>query len=213
MKLYHYSKNKYDVLKSLAAQDNLTAKEKREFEEEAKLIGLPIPYHKQISFFFDPIPLDIIADLFKGKNDVWKMGTELFQYEVDVNSLEPDIWFLIAESPEITKFLDSINWQDGREFLIKVKREKIKKQIELGEIGQGLPNLIKHIQRYKGMTRYYYIQASKRKDFEEYIHLYAAFVPHVMLVPKSGIIKYNRMTKVVVGKKTLSSESFKFLNW
>lgn len=165
----------------------------------SKLTHSPGSYTDHISFFFDPIPSDIIGNLYKGLNDVWKNGNILIEHITDTRMLESEILFSLVESPADVSSLDSIDWVDTDEFLLEYKIKKEARKRNSGETGNGILNLENQIKKYKGSTTKAYIAASKRKDFLENITKYAASVPHLMLYPKRGFIEIEYINKVVIG--------------
>lgn len=208
MLLYHYSTQLYPFLLTKHQSSKLSSKEIEEGLEEAKIICLPGPYYDHISFFFDKVPLKIIGNLFKGKNDFWKNGNEIYEYIIDTASLSNNIKYFITETPSQIKKLDETDWIDSDEFFQQYMKEKKRMAEANNEIGESRSELEKQIKKYKGKTEAYYIQASKRDDFDENITKYAAYVPHVMLYPEHGKVTYITYSLVKVGSysKVISSE-------
>lgn len=200
MKLYHYSKEMYESLKTRRLTGNLTPHEIEQEEKAVAEYSLTGPHIDHISFFFDPVPLDILGKLFKGKNKFWITNATVIEYVIDTSDLEHDILFDVVESPSATKMIDDTEWIDTPEFLKKFKAGKAIAKRGWGEIGIGVDLLKKQIALHVGNTRNAYITASLRNDFDENIEKYAANVPHVMLYPKSGKIEYQKTRKVVIGQ-------------
>lgn len=214
MKLYHYSKDLYDAIRTRSNVGGLTQEEIKEENERAKLTNSPGSYNDHVSFFFDPIPLKTIAKIFHNRNPFWKEGNKIYEYEIDTTSFNSDILFDIVETPYKVKTLDETEWVETEEFLFEYLKEKYKTSLVMGETGRGIQKLQNQIQKYKGKTEYFYLQASKRNDFEENIDKYAAKVPHVMTYPTLGFVKIDKVFKCVVGsdkrelfKNNLSSGS------
>jgi hypothetical protein len=210
MKLYHYSKDRYSILMTRAKSGKCTKSELAEAIRISKEYSRVGSYNDHISFFFDPIPLDTVAKIFKGKNDFWIKDNEIFEYVIDTKSLDKNILFEVVETPNDIKTLDATDWIDTDEFLIEYLAKKSEMKKHLGETGTGISNLDKQILKYSGRTDEFYNAASKRKDFEYNITKYAASVPHVMIYPKEGSIKYESVDKVIVGtsrRKILAVES------
>lgn len=224
LKLYHYSKPLYHSLKTRTKSGVATAAEIQKGLDNAKTYNNPGSYHDHVSFFFDPVPLTTLAKLFKGKNDFWIAGNEIYEYTIDVDSLEPTILYSVVETPKQIEYLDKTEWIDTDEFLIHYCAEETKLKKQWGETGTGLAGLKRQINIYKGKTESFYVAASKRDDFVENIKKYAACVPHLMLYPLSGEIKIESTATAVVGKDdripltNTSMESFRdlkplYLKW
>ncbi len=88
MKLYHYSDKQYTELLTRRVQ-GADEKEIDIATFKAKRMGLPLPYHDHISFFFEPIPLDKIASVFPYGHPFWKAGNEIYEHVIDLDSIDP----------------------------------------------------------------------------------------------------------------------------
>ena len=93
MILYHYSINKYETLKSLIAQ---------RMPKKSQSNGDEFAYDRSLSFFLEPIPLDI-AEIYFRRHEFWKSGLELYQYQVHLNALSKNIAFVLTETPKKTR--------------------------------------------------------------------------------------------------------------
>jgi len=205
MNLYHYSKEQYPVLTTRSKGGRATKEEisiATKWSRENNTVG---PYTDSISFFFDPMPSDIIGRLYNGQNDFWLTGNKLFEYVVETRNLEPDMLFSLVESPNKVKILDDTDWIDTDDFLHEYLLKEGERMRKNGETGNGIDNLENQIKKYVGTTRAAYIAASKRHDFQENIRKYAANVPHLMLYPKSGIILINHVNKITIGNNIRKS--------
>ena len=201
MYIYHYSKERYKDLRSLRCQNKLTKKELDDLDTQYTLGFNPDKYTKSISFFVEPIPYDIIGDLFNNKHNVWKNGNNLYEYLVDVDTLEKNILFMVAESPAKSKYYlsqdtDNMSDEEFDKYLKIVEKVMYKNK----DIGIGRSQLETQIQRYQGMTRELFIAARKLPDSESTKEKYAANVPHLMLYPSGGIIQYKKINTIVIGK-------------
>ncbi len=196
--LYHYSKERYDVLKTRLAQSIVTDEEKQAGILRAKETYRLAPYYEHISFFLEPIPLDILGAIYGKNHHTWYPGNELYEYKIDINKLGV-FKFELVESPEATKFYydpknDSLTLEEYYKELYKLR-------LRLNEIGYDKQSLIKVCSSMLGLTRSCYLQIPSRPNWNEIKDKYAATVPHVMLYPKTGIVKYESITKVKVGSK------------
>lgn len=201
MEIYHYSKRLYKVLLTAEKSGTITGKDLKEEAEWAKEHHRPESYARHISFFIDPVPLDIIGKLFKGENDFWFDENEVYEYVVETSFLDDNILFSLVESPTDVEDLDNTRWIDTPEFKKEYIRTNEAEKRKSGETGNGIVNLDKQIIKYKGKTREFFIKASKRSDFKDNVLKYAASVPHLMLYPKSGAIKILSVNKVKIGSE------------
>lgn len=202
LKIYHYSaaagQEPFKDLQTKALSQKLspnTLKEEREVAKEFHKVGA---YCDHISFFFDPVPLDIIGELFGPWHHTWKPGNELYQYTVDVSTIA-DCPFEAVETPAALELLEKTVWRDDEEFKIDFFKRRLELQESLGEVGYTNAALRKVILRFKGSTREAYLKARKRGDWEENKTKYAASVPHLMIYPLNGIIRYEQVDVVKVG--------------
>lgn len=189
MKLYHYSKKKYDVLKTLEAQTPVTEKERKNaiVMRKARLNVPPGLYFEHVSFFFDKIEKDHWK-FYPPSHDVWFKGNELFEYEVDVSSIDDFKW-CIVETPEITAARLDVGLSN-EEFW------KIYKEINLRKyVGHSSKGFEQAAKPFIGMTRKY-AEISVDEPNPENRAKYAAGVPHVMLYPKGGVIQYQSVKPI-----------------
>lgn len=199
--IYLYSKSLNKDIRSLRAQATLTTKELNELDEKYTRYFDQRPYTESISFFIEPIPTDIIGKLFGKGHRNWHDGNVLYEYCVDVDYLEKDILYSVVETPTAVEFMDMHYDPNmtGKEF-IEYARDKNQVLIKQGYVGEGVDNLVKAASKFLGTTRDYFIKARKRADADKTKMLYAASVPHLMLYPKGGIIRYSNDRRVVIGK-------------
>ena len=218
MNIYHYSKELYDILKTRAksgAADDKEILEQIEWNKKTDTAGL---YSEHISFFFDPLPLSLLANIFGEGHHTWFKGNELYEYIINVDSLDKDIVYDIVETPLAINLLDKTEWVNTDEFLFEYKRNLNKLKRQSGEIGNNLSGLKSQISKYKGKTKNFYIAASERIDFKDNFNKYAANVPHVMVYPKSGTVNIELINQVIVGTDSrkhlkISQESLDKPNW
>lgn len=194
-KLYHYSENEFDILKSLRLQNR------------ASEISTPIKnrkyypgeYSDSVSFFFEPIPTDIISACFKHEHDFWRSGKILFEHTVSISSLK-DFKYHIVESPLKTAIYDnfpelpSMNDVTWDNYL----RLSMELQQLAGEIGTDISTFKEIIHFLEGTTREQFSKIRYRKDFNNIKSKYAATVPHVMLYPKTGTVQVESVRKIKI---------------
>lgn len=202
MKLYHYAKQQFPVLRTRASVNPPSHKEMEEAQKEARLYSSVAPYFNHISFFFDRAPLKLLGRLFKGQNEFWSDGNRIYEHVVDVDTLEQNILYRVVESPLQMKMLDEDDkhWIETDEFLQAHLKRRYEAQLKNGEIGTDLSKLKQQIEIFTGCTEAAYRAASMRSDFDQNIRKYAASVPHLMLYPSSGEIAVESSQQVVVGR-------------
>lgn len=205
MKLFHYSKDLHEVLKTKRAI-GLSELEQAKLKDKTLKKYPGRHYFDHISFFFDPIPVDIIGDLYGPDHPVWFNGNSLYEHEISINDPPFHIPFEVVESVNQIHALDIFavehNWVDEDPILLNKWFEHIgREKIKWGEWGDTLPKLILQIKKNKGITRQSFINAVERDDFNENKRKYAASVPHLMVYPPEGYLPVTKVTKVVIGKK------------
>lgn len=203
-KLYHYSSDYWDVLKSRRVSGIASSDEIRKADQSADQKESHGSYVDHISFFFDPIPSKLLSELFGPGHRAWFKGNVLYEYVIDVESLENDIAYHVVESFHRTLFLDKFsekhNWIDDDPRLLKLYLKELKPlEAAWGEFGTGLRELRKQISANQGNTEAGYRFAAKREDFADGQHRYASNVPHLMLYPANGIVVWESVNKVTIG--------------
>lgn len=204
MKLYHYSIAPHKTLLSKRKSGTATPDEINKAEKNAVKYHELSPYVDHISLFFDPIPSSLIGKLFGGDHSTWVDGKVLYEHVVDTNVLDRDILYRVAESYKKTKFFDDFviqnNWvDDDPDLLMKYILEEKRLMLLWGELGKGLPMLLRQIPLFQNKTTQAFRTAVKRNDFDENRMKYAANVPHLMVYPKSGKIRVESISVVTIG--------------
>lgn len=192
MKLYHYAKDKFDILKTKERQGPISEKEHREAIERQKDRGNVAPgyYYQHISFFFEPIPFGI-SKYYPKDHNVWKSGNTVIEHVVDV-SLIKKFDFMIVETPEITKAYHDTTVSDAqyKEIYIEVIKTKY--------IGRGASSLYLTASPFIGKLEKYMKEAKVSNDGTPAAYKYAAGVPHVMLYPSTGFVEVESTRKIVL---------------
>lgn len=210
MKLYHYAANPFEYLKTKRLQGGMTADQIKEAEVRSQRLGTIAPYIDHISFFFDPLPMTLLAEIFKvnGKykepHRVWVKGNVLYEHVIETDSLDPHCLWEVVESLKSIAFFDDFvekhNWVDDDPAILKLYLEKAKENaIAWGERGNGLPGLMRQIKANQNVTEKAYQAAWRRQDFAENRMKYAASVPHLMFYPRGGEVPVSQINKVTVG--------------
>jgi hypothetical protein len=202
-KLYHYSANKYDALKTREAQ-GITDNNHGSSRDN---------YNKTMSLYLEPAPLDILGTIYKkGYNDFWYTGHRIYQYEVLIKDM-PKFSYNIVESPEKTDLYYKWWFEDEKpDSTYQEFRDKVDiLEKKLGYKGDTKEQFIEAASKLfgRGLTRKYYELLPTRPNWpkDEYDNIaskYAACVPHVMLEPEGGIVHYHNVKEVVVDNKPLS---------
>ncbi len=193
--LYHYSVERYTELSSLAAR----GLQKKGFEAKE---SDPFAYNKSISFFFEPIPLNL-PEILHHEHNFWKTGVELYQYEISTIQLKEETPYRLTEGEEIVDLIyNKQDWDKakGNNSLI----EQYKKEIQEMEVllkykGTDVNELIKASKKYQTGIRkkYQELYEFHRKHPEDnLLDKYAACVPHVMIYIDKLIIKPKRVTRI-----------------
>lgn len=207
MKLYHYSAKQFNTLLTKRKAGTATAEEIAKSEKEAKRIFMPgTAYVDHISFFFEPIPSDILGKLYSKNHPVWIDGKELYEYEVDPLKLPEKVLYEIVETAreisELDRFSKEHNWvEDDPRLLRKWFAHILSKKAKWGEYGEDRYKLLKQIKYYQNRLACDFLAAVQREDFQDNFRKYAASVPHLMLYPPSGEVQYDIMNLVIIGKK------------
>lgn len=198
-KLYHYSVQEFSELQTPRYRG--TDKEKiRKAEARAKLLGLVGPYCDHISFFFDPIPLDLLGKLFGKDHKAWFSGNKLYEHVVTLDTIGNSPYEAV-ETPTQIKLMDELDWEnatDHEAMTIDFFKKQNRAKRMNGEIGSTQKELQKVVNRFRGTTRDYYIASSKRDDFADAFHQYAANVPHLMVYPPEGkyVVESTRLVTI-----------------
>lgn len=213
MKLYHYANKIHSPLLTRNAQGNVSRKDYQKSLEEAKRNVEPGSYYDHVSFFFEPIPLKEIGDIFEGtSHPVWNNGQELYEHIIDSSQLPADMFYQVVETPLLQKFWGDKNLSSLDSDLIWDNALKQAKELQIKhkEWGTNVADLVNvGMGLEKGILDYY--RKSKEGDgWESNQKRYAADVPHVMIYSKGGTFPVVEVNKVKIGssiKKKISIEN------
>lgn len=200
-KLYHYSTEKFDILKTRTAQG---INDTKDINQTNKLISKILKfgsYNDHISLYFEKAPLDILGIIYKGvDHDIWYADSKLYEYEIHLDDIGEFAYNIVETPLEIKMFYDDkyddMSMEDYVKMLYKLK-------FKAGLCGTDRSNFIKQVNKLKGTIVDEYIKLPSRPNWEDINLLYAPTVPHVMLYPESGVIKYHSVKPVVVGDKPI----------
>ena len=207
-KLYHYSKEKFDVLKTRKAQgieytEDVTVTNKI----LTKVLGFGT-YNDHISLFLEKAPLDVLGTIYKDvQHEVWYAGSKLYEYEVYVEDIGEFAYDLVETPLEIEMFYDDSYDDMSMEDYIEMV---YKKKIKLGLCGKDRSTFIKKVNELKGTIMEQYVKLPNRPNWKNIQKKYAPTVPHVMMYPQDGIIKHHSVKQVTVDDNSvkLATESF-----
>ena len=191
-KFYHYSKQRYSLLKSINAQKGMGLTKIIQYKEINN-----INYKDNISLFIDPIPLDIIGSLYKN-HPFWYKGNEIYEHEIITTDIPDELFYWIVETPKRWAFwnnhIASKN-PDNDILFDRYLKELFIYLSKIGEMGYNKNELIFKTKDFVGTTKDFYKKSAEKDPTTK---LYAPFVPHVMVYPKGGEIKVNNICKVIV---------------
>ena len=212
MLLYHYAKTPFKTLTTRRFRETLTDEQLKEGKEIAQWRKAPGPYYDHVSFFLEPVPLDIMGAVFADvKHDFWVPGSTIYQHTVESAKIGR-FKYAIVETPGDIKMLSEWSddwdmdpkWDDAKEAYFS-KRSRLKKAN--GEIGQGNALFEQVATSFVGTTRAAYLNSMKGDQNDRL--LYAAGVPHVMLYPDHGELKLvSPAVKVKIGPANASLEGY-----
>lgn len=199
MLLYHYSLKELTDLETVNKQTGVN------------FISTPEApaYRDNISLFIEPLPLDIIASVFKDKHPFYKVGTIIYEHVIDSDDLEDNqIWFL-AETPKLVRMIENIDWMKlsdvGR--LDTIKR-LFAIEAKLGYRGTSKKDMLKALTPFIGLTRDFFIASTESISEEKPIVKYAKSVPHLMIYPRLGVVPVKEARKVKIGNTKLPERNY-----
>lgn len=196
--LYHYSKNLYPNLKTLKSQGK-----HKIYDDPVRSKYRPGNYIDHISFFMEKPPIDILGSIYKDNgSDFWIAGNIIYEYVVSVKEM-PEFKYEIVESPGVVNIRDdrrNEHLSDGE--LLALIYEYMHKE---KEIGFNKKDFLEQAIKYDGLVRPSYLKLPKRKDWDMLSKLYAPCVPHVLIYPNIGTIKYKNVSSVVIGDELHSA--------
>lgn len=197
-KLYHYSAAKHTVLKTREKTSPPDKEKLAKAKEDMETHKDPGTYYQHISFFFEPVPLDLVGKIFGKEHHFWFPGHDIYEHIVDLSSM-PEFKYRIVESPLAVKMFYETDWDDLDDSdLLKYFRELADKQKAHGEIGSGPSELKSAASSMVGSVLEAFKELPKRPNWEELKSKYAATVPHVMVYPKGGEITVDEIKEVKV---------------
>jgi hypothetical protein len=192
MKLYHYSKEKYNILKTKARQLDI-----REASESFSIRSLP--YDRHVSFFTEQPPFDLFESIYGTAHPFWKPGNIIYEHLVDLKDLPKDFFYLLVESAEVTKlYYDPASDRLSNEDYVNKKIDILTKN---RYYGTNLHDLQTVIMKVRGKIRSSYAALPERPNFDQIKDKYAPAVPHLMIYSNIGSFKVSGVSKITIPRK------------
>lgn len=108
--VYHYSDQKYPVLKTLAGVKPISAKERNHYTWLKVLNDRVGADHERLSFLIDPIPRSTIVDIFHGRHLFWAPEKRIYEYKVSLRQISDRLgWFEIRSTVEEQRLKEEYN--------------------------------------------------------------------------------------------------------
>lgn len=198
MLLYHYAKERHPILLTKEKQNTVTPEDRKnaekEYIEHFKKTGYKRPgyYFEHISFFFEPVPLEIMSTIFPRNHSIWTRGNMIFEHVVDSTKIKL-FDFEVVEFPEKTEIYYDDSLTD-KEYFNKLK-QAIKENGYIGKNNEALESVSR---KFLGHTEEYFKAIKDRPNYKDIKEKYAATVPHVMLYPHIGKIPVRSIQLVKV---------------
>jgi len=196
--LYHYSTDQYTVLKTMRLAGVVDREREQKFDKSVVERSLVGHYFDHISFFIDPIPLDL-ASLSGHRHTLWTKGLKLYEHKVTISINDVFRYDLVA-TPKHLKLLDDtldgVDWDDerARKGYFDAER-KISK--DNGYSHGDYNTFITTISKFKNGTRQSFIDMFKL-DLDMEYRQHAARVPHLMLYPENGSIPVTSVKRITL---------------
>lgn len=204
MKLYHYSKEPFTELKISRLTKPRSKEEIDRIISFDKKVGREYGYLDHISFFFEPIPIDI-GSLYKNiDHPIWKKDQIL--YEHVIHTLGMDFAFDLYETPQLIEFMDKnfkpeFNKPENEKQLIQYFKDEIVFMKKLGHhssMGKSTQKLMDATSPFKGRTREFFLRTLALEKPEFLAKMYAPGVPHLFLYPKTPSLTLKEEPRQIV---------------
>jgi hypothetical protein len=201
--IYHYSLKKFPTLLTVNKRHELGLVDKSEYDKSLAYQNkhqFNPSYLDHISFLIDPLPVDLVRASFKDSNNDLYKSFKCYEYKININTLKDNLdYFNIVENP-INVFFHQYLWIDtnfpGKDILYFGIRDLANKIV--GNQGESFDKFKSAVKKYKGSTRKGFEELISNPEFNNYKKrgMYAPTVPHIMLYPTNGEIKYSSVNKV-----------------
>lgn len=200
MDFYHYSTERFNILETRMHRGVANADEIERAKFSADIVGDIGSYLDHISLFLDPIPLEILPDLFEGKNAFYQKGVRVYEYVIRLPD-DANMRWALQETPEINTYSDDWDWsslsrEKRREYIRKINAEMTRRGLQ----GVGTTKLMKAIKPFCGRTEEFFKLARQSPWANDTVAQYAAEVPHLMVYPTDGTLKISKTIRKVMGE-------------
>ena len=190
MHLYHYSlAPREEILSQQQLHDRglviLPSERLVEEEQARRFRSEPYPAIAEISLFVDPLPLSIIrAAPFDAGHKAFKHGSTLYAHTIEATTAAILHWEFV-ETPLDMWLRDHLwlDWNPWKRIYFFVRH--VVKSL-MGYKGRDRSCMEKLICRFAGGTEEAYTSWTKSPTFLKENRMYAASVPHLLLVPKGS---------------------------
>jgi hypothetical protein len=205
LRLYHYADKPYTVLKTPEKLSGLNREDRSANMRDMATQHDPAPYHQHISFFLEPVPLDVVGRVFGSEHLFWYPGHQLYEHVVDLDRL-PAFKYRLVETPLALQMYYSTPWEQlTAEQVLAYFAKLAQQQKHHGEIGEGVVQFKAAASGIVGHTREAFQMLPTRPNWDELQTKYAATVPHVLLYPHGGEIKPTQVNAVKVERARAST--------
>ena len=199
VKLYHYSATQYPVLQTVENRQVDTHNYSK-YLAYAKQTGDIGGYHQHLSFFIEPVPVDIWR-FYPTDHPVWAKGTKLFLHHIYLEDAFPG-GYKFTETPLHQKRVKGLPDELSDAELIAFKKALYKEQYNEGEMGTSFIQCATKIRELtKNGMYHWYLKLKNSVNYEEVKYKYAANIPHLMMYPASGQVPVMFSTPIVIGER------------
>lgn len=202
MKLYHYNTCQFDYLQSIYGR-GITSKDRKRLGDYVNNSEGLYAYVKNLSFFMEPIPLDL-PKILHNEHEFWLSGRMLFEHVVDTKDLNPNVPYRLVESTEKTDLIfnkqdwDRAERENELVTLYKTQIAELEEELEL--TGIGVSKMVKVASRYKNLRKSYQdaYKLYKKHPEDKLFSKYAACVPHLMIYTAKDKVKVESVKEIVL---------------
>lgn len=211
MLLYHYSSEPHKELITIRQQGIMSDEEIEQEEIKAANRYAIGSYIDHISFFVEPAPLHVLGQLYKGHPEaVWTPNRIMYEHVVETKDISHFKYAVVAtvkDLEELDEFLLKYPPEKNtpKEANAKYFHDESIRKWKTKEYGYDNKDFEKVARPYVGKTLQGFYDAVPTFGKNNWKH-YAAYVPHVMIYPDTGVCElYKPAKQVKVGD--VSTES------
>lgn len=206
MKLYHYSLEQLDVLKSLNAQDpQPLVGDWYDYIADGK----NPPYHSSISLFIEPLPYETIAAIFGFKHPFYVPNGIIYEHVIDSEQWKDmAIRYRLVETPKIVRMINLFDFDLGKDKVEKYKKTLNRLEVRSNLGGDDYYTMLKKIKPFLGCTEGYFHHARRSVWCESSANKYAAGVPHLMVYPLTQEVEIESVKRIQLGSSTLKEQLY-----